>query len=136
MLYRPARPVSRAPPYSDCCSPDALKPMRRLKKSSRSSSGGRKRLVVRELRYRLADARKLFSRRQAVRTLGENTLAELALETGDAHHKEFIEVVGRDRKKPHALQQRMLFVSCLFQHASIEVQPGQFAVDKPRRLGS
>ena len=91
-------------------------------------------LVARELRHRLADTRKLLGGRQAVRTLGKNALAQLTLEAGDAHHEEFIEVVGGDRQKAHALQQRMLCVCRLFQHAAIEMQPGQLAVDEPRRL--
>ncbi len=56
--------------------------------------------------------------------------AHLALEAGDAHHEEFIEVVGRDRQEPHLLQQRMLWVLGLLQHAAIEMQPGQLAVDE------
>ena len=33
--------------------------------------------------------------------------AHLALEAGDPHHEEFVEVVGRDRQEPQPLEQRM-----------------------------
>ena len=56
--------------------------------------------------------------------------AHLALEAGDPHHEEFVEIVGRDRKEPDLLEQRMLGVLGLFQHAAIEMQPGQLPVDE------
>ena len=56
--------------------------------------------------------------------------AHLALEAGDADHEEFVEVVGRDRQEAHPLEQRMVGVLGLLQHAPVELQPGQFAVDE------
>src|SRR5262245_2126294 len=93
-------------------------------------------LVARELRHRLTNTRELFGRCQAVRALGKDALAQLTFEAGHAHHEEFIEVVGGDRQKSHPLEQWMLCVCSLFQHTAIEMQPGQLAVDEPRRLRS
>ena len=91
-------------------------------------------LIAGELRHRLADARELLVRRQPVGALVGDALAHLTLEAGDAHHEEFVEVVGRDRQEAHPLQQRMMLVAGLFQHPAVEVQPGQFAVDEALRL--
>ena len=88
---------------------------------------------LRELRHRLADAGELLGRREPVRALRRDALAHLALQAGDAHHEEFVEVVGRDRQEAHPLEQRMVLVGGLFQHAPIEMQPGQFAVDETLR---
>ena len=53
-----------------------------------------------------------------------------ALQAGDAHHVEFVEVRRRDRQKAQALQQRMAQVLRLLQNAAVEGEPGQFAVDE------
>ena len=90
-------------------------------------------LVAGEDRHRLADARELLDRRQPFRALRGDALPHLALEAGDAHHEEFVEVVGRDRQEADALEQRMVLVGRLLQHPPVEVQPGQFAVDEARR---
>ncbi len=90
-------------------------------------------LIAGELGDRFSDTRQLFRRREPVRALGGDALPLLALETGDAHHKKFVEVVRRDRQKAHTLQQRMLFVGRLFQDAAVEVQPGQFTIDETLR---
>jgi len=85
---------------------------------------------VRQSRHRLADARELFGRRQPVGATRHDALAHLADQAGDPHHEEFVEVVGRDRQEAHALEQRMVAVGGFLEHAPIEVQPGQFAVDE------
>ena len=92
-------------------------------------------LVGREAADRLADAHELLGRRQPVRALLDDALAHLVLQAGDAHHEEFVEVVGRDRQEAQPLQHRMVLVLGLFQHAAIEVQPGEFPVDEPFRAG-
>jgi len=86
--------------------------------------------------FDMAYANKLFARGQPVRTLVGDAGPHLTLEAGDPHHEEFIEVVGRDRKEPDLLEQRMLRIFGLFQHAAIEMQPGQLAVDESLRAGS
>ena len=57
--------------------------------------------------HRLADAGKLLVRRQPVRALLGDALAHLTLQAGDAHHEEFVEVVGRDREKAHPFEHRV-----------------------------
>ena len=91
-------------------------------------------LIAGKLRHRFDDAGKLLVRRQPVRTLFSDALAHLALEAGDAHHEEFVEVIGRDGEKAHPLEHRMVLVGGLFQHPAIKVQPGQFTVDETLRL--
>src|SRR5690606_18288742 len=45
-------------------------------------------------------------------------------------HKEFIKVVCRNRQKPYPFEDRMLLVDRFFEHAAVEMQPGQFAIDE------
>ncbi len=101
-------------------------------------------LVAGQHRNRLGDAHQLLGRRQPVRALEGDAFAHLAAQAGDADHEEFVEVVGRDRQKPHPLQQRMGLVGGLLEHPAVEMQPGQFPVDealgtaaqaRPRRRG-
>ena len=66
--------------------------------------------------------------------LGDHVLADLADQAGDADHEELVEIVGRDRQEPQLLEQRMVLVRGLLQHAPVELQPGQLAVDEA--LGS
>ena len=87
-------------------------------------------LVAREHRHRLGDAGELLGRRQAVGALGGDAGAHLALEAGDADHEEFVEVVGRDREEAHPFEQRMGDVLGLFQHAAVEMEPGQLPIDE------
>ena len=87
-------------------------------------------LVAGEAGNRLANPNKLLARRQPIRALVGDPGAHLSLEARDPHHEEFIEVVGRDRKEPDLLEQRMLGVFSLFQNAAIEMQPGQLPVDE------
>ena len=53
----------------------------------------------------------------------------LSLQPGDAHHEEFIEVRPRDRQEAQPFEQRMRRIARLLQHAAIERQPGEFAVE-------
>src|SRR4030095_16059193 len=62
-------------------------------------------------------------------------LAHLPLEAGDAHHIELIEVVRRDRQKAQPLEQRMRRVLGLAEHAFVEREPRQLAVDEALLVG-
>ncbi len=73
----------------------------------------------------------LLSRRTAVLTERGDARTDLAAQTGDAHHEEFIEVRGRDREKAETLQQRMIRVLRLFQDPHVERKPGGLAVYEP-----
>ena len=53
-----------------------------------------------------------------------------ALQPGDAHHVELVEVAGEDRQELHPLQQRLRVVLGQREHPGVEVQPGQLAVEE------
>ena len=53
-----------------------------------------------------------------------------ALQAGDAHHVELVEVAGEDRQELDPLQQRLASVLGQRQHPGVEVQPGQLAVEE------
>ena len=57
---------------------------------------------------------------------------DLVVQTGDAHHEELVEVRRVDRAELHALEQRHPLVLGQLQHALVEVQPGQLAVQVER----
>src|SRR5262245_5494732 len=88
-------------------------------------------LIVSELGDRFADAGHLLGRSKTVWTLSQNALPQLTFQPSHANHEKFIKVVGRNREEAHAFEQRMVLVCRFFQNASIEVKPGQFAVDEP-----
>src|SRR3712207_8029033 len=54
-----------------------------------------------------------------------------ALQAGDADHVELVEVAGEDRQELHPLQQGEGVVLRQLEHAGVEVQPRQLAVDVP-----
>ena len=68
--------------------------------------------------------RQLLERREPVGAARGDPLTDLAFETGHADHKKLIKVIGGDRQKPHAFKQRMTVIAGLFQHPTIELQPG------------
>ncbi len=53
----------------------------------------------------------------------------LLLEASDTNLEELVQVAGEDQQKFQALQQRVGLVQCLFQHADVELQLRQLAVD-------
>ena len=61
------------------------------------------------------------------RPLGDPRLG-LLLQTADPLHEELVEIRSDDRQELHALQQRGPRVFSLVQHAEVEVEPGQLAV--------
>ena len=76
------------------------------------------------------DLGELLRRRQAVVAQRGDARIDHALQAGDAHHVELVEVGRRDRQKAQPLEQRMAEVLRLLEHAAVEGQPGQFAVDE------
>jgi hypothetical protein len=54
---------------------------------------------------------------------------DLLLQAGDADLEELVEVAGEDRQEADALEQRVALVHRLVQHALVEVEPRQLAVD-------
>ena len=83
----------------------------------------------------LPDRIQLLHRGQPVLAQRLDAGEALALEAGNAHHVELIEIARRDRQKAQPLQQGMAHILGLRQNALVERQPGQLAVDKARRRG-
>src|SRR5262249_23934105 len=54
----------------------------------------------------------------------------LLAQTSDADHEEFVQVRAEDRQKLHPLQKRRAPILQLLEHAGVESQPAQLAVDK------
>ena len=92
-------------------------------------------LLGRQQRHALADLGELFSRGQTVLGGRRDARTRLPIEARNAHHEEFIEIVGGDRQEPQLLEQRMVAVPRFQQDAVVETEPGQLAVDEAvRRL--
>ena len=70
----------------------------------------------------LADRGQLLGRRQAVRASHRDVLAHLAEQAGDAHHEELVEIAGRNRQEAQLLEQRVVLVRGLLQHAAVELR--------------
>ena len=68
------------------------------------------------------------------RVLRLEVLVELRLQPGDADLEELVEVRCADRQEAEPLEQRVGRVARLFQHALVEIEPAQLAVDEPARL--
>ncbi len=80
------------------------------------------------------DFDELFERTEPVggRVLGLEVVVQLSLQAGDANLEEFVEIRGRDRKEADAFEQRVGFVSGLFENAVVEAKPTEFSVDEER----
>ena len=72
--------------------------------------------------------------RAAVRALGGDAFADLAGEAGDADHEELVEIGCRDRQEADALEQRMARILRFLEHAPVELQPRELAVDEAVRI--
>ena len=90
-------------------------------------------LLVGQLGNEAVDAVELLCRRQPVLARRIDAGDDLAAQTGHAHHVEFIEVRRRDGQETQALKQRMALVLGFLENPAVEMQPGQFTVEKPAR---
>ena len=61
------------------------------------------------------------------------SLSICCLMPGDAHLEELIQVGADDAEELHPLQQRVLRVQRLLQHAVIKLQPAQLPIDEMSR---
>ena len=77
------------------------------------------------------DQYKLFGRGQPVCGGRGVACVRQFAQSGDAHGVEFIQVCGRNRQEPQALQKRNAGVLRLAQDPPVEGQPGQFPVHEP-----
>ena len=87
------------------------------------------RLPCAELAHAVADAVEQLVRRDPVGARRLDPGVDLVVHPGDAHHEELVEVRAVDRAELHALEQRPVGVLCELQHALVEVEPRQLAVD-------
>ena len=86
-----------------------------------------------ELRDRVVDAVELLGGREPILAWRLDAGDDLAAQARHADHVELVEVRGGDGQEAQAFEQRMALVLGLLQHAAIELQPGQLAVEKAAR---
>ncbi len=89
-------------------------------------------LVAHQLTGPSVDRRELLRRRQAILARRGDLGEDVALETGDADHVEFIEVARRNRQESQPLEQGMPCIVGLAQNPLVEGEPREFAVDEAR----
>ena len=82
-----------------------------------------------------ADRGQLLARRQAREIRRRVALFDRALEAGDAHHEELVEIRRGDRRELDPLEQRRRRVGRFLEHALVEREPRQLAVDEAARRG-
>ncbi len=90
-------------------------------------------LIFDQDRDGLGNADELLGGRQPFRAFGVDAFAQLRAKAGHAHHEEFVEVIGGDRQEFQPLEQRIVRVGRFLQHAAVEIQPRQLAVDETIR---
>ena len=78
-----------------------------------------------------ADLMQLPARAHAAGAGDCDTRVDAAFKPRHTHHKEFIEIAGKDRLKICALKQRQCWILCQLQNTFIEFQPADLTVKKP-----
>ena len=78
-----------------------------------------------------ADGAELVDEVEAVGRGGAQARRELLDEAGDPHLEELVEVVAEDGEELHALEQRSRGVLGEREHAGVEGEPGELAVQEP-----
>jgi hypothetical protein len=92
------------------------------------------RLILHQPRGAAANRGELLRGRE---TVGRQVLRPGALllqQRRDAHHVELVEVRRDDGQEFHALEQRVIVRGRLIEHALVELEPAQLAVDVARRI--
>ena len=85
-----------------------------------------------EFEHACANACEQLGRRCAVRAGLGVAEGDVVAQHGDLDFEEFVEVGIRDAQEAHALEQRHRLVLCLREHAEIEFELGEFAVEVER----
>ena len=75
-----------------------------------------------------ASGRQLFLGGPAVGRAGGFAGLDLLAKAGHANLEELVQVAGEDRQELDSLKERIALVSSLEQHAGVELEPGEFAV--------
>ncbi len=88
-------------------------------------------LILHQLAGATVDGGELLRRGQPVLARSRDAGLHLALQAGDPHHVEFVQIVRRNRQEAQPLQQRIARIVGLGQHALVEGEPGQLAIDEP-----
>ena len=78
----------------------------------------------------LADRAQLLTRAQAGGRRHGDARVDTALQAGDADHEELVKVRGEDRGEVGALEQGHVFVLRTFEHALVELEPAELAVEE------
>ena len=78
----------------------------------------------------IMDAIPLQAGCQAAEIFGPQAFFTHELKSADTHHEEFIKVRGGDGQELHALQHGQLSTGRLIEHAFIEGEPAEFAIEK------
>ena len=76
-----------------------------------------------------------FFLRAAVWTGVAVSLLDLLQEAGEAHLDEFVEIARGDGQEFHALEERVRRIARLFEHALVELQPREVAIQKQLAVG-
>ncbi|MNV09457.1 hypothetical protein D3C71_999470 [compost metagenome] len=79
--------------------------------------------------YQFADARQRLMRLQTIGARLFTGEGDLLLQAGNANFEELVQVAGEDQQKLQPLQQWVGLVQRLLQHADVELQLRQLAVD-------
>src|ERR1043166_3638500 len=86
-----------------------------------------------QLSYDRRDRPELVLRRHAVGSELAQVGGDLLPETSHPHLEEPLEVGAEDRKELDPLEERCPRVPGLVQHATVELEPGELAIDVERR---
>src|SRR5262245_4615734 len=87
-------------------------------------------LLVTESTRALRDGGQRLSRTQTVGPARPVAFADPALQPGDTHHEELVEVRADNRQELDALQERYRRILSFLQDSTVELEPRQLAVDE------
>ncbi len=86
-------------------------------------------LVLQAVRL-LGDCAHLLAWAQSARARHGDAGVDAALETGDTDHEELVEIAGEDRREARAFDDRNRLVLREFEHAFVEFEPAELAVEE------
>ena len=86
------------------------------------------------LEHALADEDQLVGGRERFPRRAADARVDLPPKAADALHEEFVEVRAEDREEAHALEERVARIERLREHAAVELEPLEVAVEEARRV--